>query len=190
MTDLRTRMHDLADDVTPLPVADDLWHRGVAARRRGRAVLAATAVVVIVAVTGSATWLGQEDREARTASGEVVERGAIPSAIVDPGELDVTDDLAIGRASVAFVSGDGQAVVVTATDGRYHARDLPGWDGELLSLSPAGTHLAWTIESDADGRPREGSTLMDLASGETRRVPSDPPGSIAWSPSGQWLTWS
>ena len=189
MTDLRTRMHDLAGDVTPLPVADDLWRRGVAARRRARAVLAAAAVVLIVSVTGTATLLGQEDREARTASGEVVEGGAIPSAIVDPGELDVTDDLAIGRASVAFVSGDGQAIAITAADGRYHALDLPGWDGELLSLSPAGAYLAWTIESDPDGRPREGFTLMDLASGDARLVPSDPPSSIVWSPSDQWLTW-
>jgi hypothetical protein len=192
--DLRTRMHHVADEVTPLPVADDLWRRGQAARHRGQALVVAAVLMVLASVGGGvALWSGP-DREARTASTEVPEGGAIPSRIEDPGDLGPTTDLAVGRVSVAFVGSGRQPVVVTATDGRPHALTLTGWDQDLLSLSPDGTSLAWTIETDAEGRPREGLALADLTSGETRLLSSGSPGSItpqeiAWSPSSRWLTW-
>ena len=61
------------------------------------------------------------DDEAHTASTEQVPGGAIPSRVVDPDQLTTESDPAVGRASVAFASGEGQAVVVTADDGGYHA---------------------------------------------------------------------
>jgi hypothetical protein len=191
--DLRTRMHHVAEEVTPLPVADDLWRRGQAARHRGQALVVAAVLMVLASVGGGVALWSPSDREARTASAEVPEGGAIPSRIEDPGDLGPTTDLAVGQVSVAFVSSSKQPVVVTAADGRYHALDLPGWDGGLLSLSPDGDSLAWTIESDGEGRPREGFALVDLASGELRLMSSGSPGSttpqeISWSPSGTWLT--
>ncbi len=78
MTDLRTSLHRVADAVDPLPVDDDLWQRGVAARRRGQALAVAAVVAIIASVTWSAVLLGNDDREARTASPVVVEGGAIP----------------------------------------------------------------------------------------------------------------
>jgi hypothetical protein len=84
--------------------------------------------------------------------------------------------------------------VVTARDGEYHAPDLPGWDGGLLDLSPDGTHLSWTIDTDPEGRPRDGFALADLESGDLRLMSSGATGSItpdgiSWAPSSQWLTW-
>src|SRR6476469_5432590 len=125
MTDLRTSLHRVADAADPLPVADDLWQRGVASRRRGQALVVAAVVAIVASVTWSAVLLGNDDREARTASTEVVAGGAIPSRIEDPGGLTPSNDLAVGRASVAFVDDDSDVVVVTASDGRYHALALP-----------------------------------------------------------------
>lgn len=194
--DLRTSLHRIADGTAPLPVADDLWQRGRAARRRGQALAVAAALAIVVGLGGIAT-LTVDDREVRTASTEEVPGGAIPSRIVDPGDLRTESDLAVGRASVAFAGSGGQAVVVTATDGRYHALGLAGWDGELLSLSPDGTSLVWTVVADAeDGRPVDGLAILDLVSGETSQRPlANPDGTlltpqgVSWSPSGQWLTW-
>lgn len=191
--DLRTTLHRIADTTDPLPVADDLWRRGQRARRRGQ-VLAVAAVLAVLASVSGVVTLVSIDREVRTASTEVVEGGAIPSRIMDPGELTLETDLTVGRASVAFVSAAGQPIVVGASDGEPHALDLTGWDGGLLSLSPDGTHLAWTIESDPDGRPRDGFELMDLSSGDFQLMSSGvsgliTPEGISWAPSSRWLTW-
>ena len=48
--DLRTRMHHVADEVTPLPVSDDLWRRGQSARHRGQALVVAAVLVVLASV--------------------------------------------------------------------------------------------------------------------------------------------
>ena len=193
MNDLRTSLHRVADAVEPLPVADDLWQRGQRARRRAQ-VLAVAAVVAVLASLGGVVTLVSTDREARTATAPDVPGGAIPSTIMDLTDLRTSDELTVGRASVAFVSDDGRAVVVTARDGEYHAPDLPGWDGGLLDLSPDGTHLSWTIDTDPEGRPRDGFALADLESGDLRLMSSGATGSItpdgiSWAPSSQWLTW-
>lgn len=190
---LRSSLHRVADTVEPLPVADDLWQRGQAARRRGRVLVVAAALAALASLGGVVT-LVSTDREVRTATAPRPNGGAIPSTIKDLTGLQPDDDLAVGRASVAFVSDDDEAIVVTARDGRYHEPDLPGWDGELLVLSPDGTHLSWTIESDPEGRPREGFALLDLESGDLRLMSSGNTGSItpdgiSWAPSSRWLTW-
>ena len=53
--DLRTTLHRLADAATPLPVDDDLWQRGQAARRRGQALAVAAVLVLVASVGGIAT---------------------------------------------------------------------------------------------------------------------------------------
>ena len=195
MNDLRTSLHRVADAVDPLPVDDDLWQRGVAARRRGQALVVAAVVAIIASVTWSAVLLGNDDREARTASTEVVEGGAIPSRIVDPADLTPETDLAVGQASVAFGGAGGRAVVVTATDGAYHSLELDGWDGELLSLSPRGTQLAWGVDDPA--QLEGGLVVVDLTTGQRLLQPTVDgdgayvtPEHVSWSASSRWLSWS
>jgi dipeptidyl aminopeptidase/acylaminoacyl peptidase len=194
MTDLRTSLQRVADAVEPLPVDDDLWQRGVAARRRGRAVVVAAVVAVVVSVAGTATLLGQEDREARTASPVVVEGGAIPRDITDiDDDLAVTSDLAVGQGSAAFRSSAGHPVVITATDGVAHRLDMPGWDQtpRTLAMSADGRRIAY---QDASGETGTHVTVVDLETGRSVRVFSDDTqrlqvSELSWSPDGRWLAW-
>ncbi len=119
---LRTTLHRLADAGVPLPVDDDLWGRAQSARRRGQA-LAVAAVLVLVVTVGGPPRCGRPRNGRRARRAEVVAGGAIPRVIADvPDDLEPTADLAVGRASAAFVSSDGDPVVVTADDGVPTAR--------------------------------------------------------------------
>lgn len=200
--DLRTTLHRLADSTTPLPVDDDLWQRGQAARRRGQALAIAAVLALVVSVGGIATLVTGTDQEARTASSEVPE-GAIPSRITDiPDDLDATSDLAIGRGSAAFISRGSEPVVITAVDGVPHRLELPGWvangtdPGDIqlnqsLALSPDGARLAWQA-ADAEG-DRASIGVLDLATGRTDTYTLAPTGPLrlremSWSPDSAWLT--
>ena len=191
--DLRTTFHRVADSTVPLPVDDDLWQRGRAARRRGQAFAVAAVLVLVASVGGIASLVVTTDREARTASGEVVEGGAIPRRITDiPPDLDLTADLAIGRASVAFLSLTGDPVVVTATDGVPHRLALPGWNPAriALSLSPDGRTLAYQQSSDGGTQV----ALLDLDTGRNTPLLVHPGDELkvdglSWSPRGGWLAW-
>ena len=198
MTDeLRTTLHRIADDLRPGPVDDDLWHRGRAARRRGHDLALAAVLALVVSVAGIGAWALTDDREALVAGTEVA-GGAIPSRIVDPSDPEVAPDLALGQASVAFVSGSGEPVVIGATDGIYHALGLEHWDGELVSLSPDGRRLAWTFDDDSQPRqPMKGLGLLDLETGETSLRGTNSGGGtpvtaeeVSWSAGSQWLTWA
>lgn len=190
-TDLREELDALARTQTFSP-DPSLWDRGRRARRRGQ-VLAVAAVLAILASVGGAAALVSTDRELRTASSEEVPGGAIPSRITDiPDDLDVTTDLAVGRASAAFISSTDDVVVITATDGVPHRLALPGWSPTwiALALSPDGRTLAYQHSSDGDTEV----ALLDLESGSTtvvqarasdRLVLND----LSWSPGGEWLAW-
>ena len=187
--DLRTRMHHVADEVTPLPVSDDLWRRGQSARHRGQALVVAAVLVVLASVGGGVALWSAPDREARTASGEVPAGGAIPSRIEDPTSQRTVSDLAVGRASVAFVSrNSGLPVVIGALDGRYHLLDLPDAPEEegLLALSPDGRQLAWS----SHGRLH----AVDLEDGTAAYFGSDAEHAdvtaLWWTPNSQQLIWS
>ena len=203
MNDLRDGLHRIADSATPLPVDDGLWQRGVTARRRGQAFLVAAVLAIIASVTWSTVLLGHDDREARTASQEVP-RGAIPSRITDiPADLAVTTDLAVGRASAAFISGTDEPVVITAVDGVAHRLELAGWvangtepgdvrQNQSLALSPDGEQLAWQTTSSDDGRPAIG--VLDLATGRSSSYALEPDAQLrlrelSWSPDSSWLGW-
>lgn len=143
--ELRTTLHRIADSTAPLPVDEDLWQRGQAARRRGQAFAVAAVFALVVSVGGIATLVTTTDREARTASGEVAQ-GAIPSRI-DTTDVPFETDLPIGRASVAFFASGG-ITLVGAEDGRYHrfapdTRTLALPSNPVLALSPDGRRLAW-----------------------------------------------
>ncbi len=195
--DLRTTLHLLAESTTPLPVEDGLWQRGQAARRRGQALAVAAVLTLIVSVGGIATVLTTTDREARTASTEVVAGGAIPSTIVDiPDDLDTTTDLALGQGSVAFISATQEPVLITATDGVPRRLALPGWvpDGaQALALSPDGRRLAWQAGDDEDtGRAVIG--VVELGTGVMSRYELGPDArlrlrELSWSPDSTWVAW-
>jgi hypothetical protein len=191
--DLRTRMHHVAEEVTPLPVADDLWRRGQAARHRGQALVVAAVLVVLASVGGGVALWSPSDREARTASSEVPE-GAIPRVIADvPDDLEATSDLAVGRASAAFVSSSGDVVVVTANDGVPHRLALGGRDPAWISvaLSPDGRTLAFQQGNDGGTRVAQ----LDLTTGRTKTLIVHAGDllkldDLSWSPRGDWLGWA
>jgi hypothetical protein len=191
--DLRTRMHRVADEVTPLPVSDDLWRRGQAARHRGQALVVAAVLMVLASVGGGVALWSPSDREARTASAEVPE-GAIPRVIADvPDDLEATSDLAVGRASAAFVSSSGDVVVVTANDGVPHRLALGGRDPAWISvaLSPDGRTLAFQQGNDGGTRVAQ----LDLTTGRTKTLIVHAGDllkldDLSWSPRGDWLGWA
>jgi hypothetical protein len=193
MTDLRTSLHRLADSTDPLPVDDDLWKRGQAARHRGQALVVAAVLAIIASVTWSAVLLGTDDREARTASTDVVSGGAIPSRIDDiPSDLEATSDLAVGRVSVAFRSATGDVVVITAVDGVPHRLDLGDWgpDKGAFVLSPDGSRLAYQRPADDGTR----LAVLDLETGRPQTLLANPDvalevDGLSWSPDGTWLGW-
>ena len=137
----------------------------------------------------------QPDREARTASSEEVEGGAIPSRIEDiPADLEPTTDLAVGRGAAAFTStSQRDPVVVTAADGVAHRLDLPGWseDGQALALSPDGLQLVWQQTGTEGGAT---ISVLELTTGKQRSHQVHPAGNLAlreltWSPDSEWLGW-
>ena len=56
MNDLRTSLHRVADAVEPLPVDDDLWQRGIAARRRSRTAIGALGKPLVLAAALVPGW--------------------------------------------------------------------------------------------------------------------------------------
>src|SRR5690606_22964331 len=193
--------------------------------------------VLIVAVLVLMTSLGgigalALDRQPVGPADDAPEGGAIPSMIhgvperlVQFGERGLSwdervreSDLAIGRASVSFVSGTGSGlpVAITADDGRPHLLDLPGFVGidisaqlplsdnaQPIALSPDGHHLAWAYGLPAEGRQDydpvpAGVHVADLETGEVREVDLRPaltegqaviPTAIVWSPDSRWIAW-
>lgn len=192
--DLRTTFHRVADATTPLPVDDGLWQRAQASRRRGQALAVAAVLALVVSVGGIATLVSGTDREARTASSEVVPGGAIPSSIEDvPGDLAATTDLAVGRGSAAFISTSGDPVVITATDAVPHLLDLPGWDQTPTALAMSGDGRTIAYQ---DGSAGSGTylTLVDLETGRSSLAFTDDSqrlqlSTLSWSPDGRWLAW-
>ena len=142
--DLRTRMHHVADEVTPLPVSDDLWRRGQAARRRAQALAVAAAAwssglcrrrrrALVRAGPGGAYGVG------RGADG-----GAIPSRIEDVPATSSRPARPRRRAGVGGVrlAHSGEPVVIAAPTAGAPAR-------------PGGTRpRRWTSSRLSARRPR------------------------------------
>jgi hypothetical protein len=173
------------------------WDRGRRARRRDRALAVVAAALVVVAGFGGAALWSTSDREARTASTDVVGDvgvGAIPRRIEDiSSDLEPSPDLTVGRGAAAFISTSQRVpVVITATDGVSQRLDLPGWtgDSQALALSPDGLRLAW---QDA-GTSGATISVLELMTGNVWSQEVHPDGDLSlreltWSPDSVWLAW-
>lgn len=202
MSPLRDVLEELALEAPRPAPQPRLWDQGRRLRRRDTLVRAGLALVLVVLVGGlSALVLGPPP--VVSPADDVVPEGALPSRIVDVPPW-VTGagsrDLAVGRASVAFISSGAHTVLVSATDGSYRRVELPDRRGaRTMVLSPDGTHLAYvfTARPDETPDPVAGVAVVDLLSGEVERVPAvDGDGtsvdiaSLGWSPDGRWLAWA
>ncbi len=176
-------------DAAPRPSIDHtVWDRGRALRRRDRLVTSAVVLALVVIMGGLAALVIGAPRVVAPAS-DTVPEGAIPSHVEyvsNDSDLPLEADLAVGRASVSFISGGGFAVVIGATDGRYHRLDLPGVDSDLFlppALSPDGTRLAWSDTQASVVR------LVDLETGELSQldITGTTPGGVRWTPDGGTL---
>ncbi|CUR62525.1 hypothetical protein NOCA180169 [metagenome] len=201
-TQLREELDALADTQTfsPDPSA---WDRGRRARRRSRVVRGAAALAAVAIVVGAVAL--QPDR------GQVqpaeVPGGAIPSVVAEPTGETLTD-VAIGRASVAYVDSDSMPVLVDATTGEAHHVELPDFPtqeafriaedvrrGTWLALSPDGRRLAYpTVDVEDDGTGRRSFItswyrVVDLTTGESELVDLPPgtgtPLAMSWTTDGR-----
>lgn len=194
MTRLQDALEELSLEAprpTPRP---ELWDRGRRLRRRDRIVGAGLALVMVLIVGGLATLVTGPPSRVGPA-GDVVPEGAVPVAVEDvPDHVTEPTDpaLAVGAASVSFVSGTGLPVVVDATDGRYRVLDLPGWrpGSNALALSPNGRRLAWQGVDEGSTR----LSILTLETGEvvTAEVDGRPDlrlRNLSWSPAGTQVAW-
>lgn len=204
---LHDELQRIAETAPVAEVRADTWARARRARTRDRGLVLAAAVAVVALVAGVGTW--QRVSAPPVAAGT----GTVPDHVYAPPSqqaVALAPDLAVGRASVAFLSDFGtstRAVVVGARDGRYHRLDLPRLavrDGssaaepQPIALSPDGTQLAWSFAGRPPRRAGEpvstGIGVTDLRSGTTRTVPFPRAHGIlvrtvSWSPDSRWLVW-
>lgn len=203
-TDLREELTALAENQTfsPDPSA---WDRGRRVRRRDRSLRVAVAAAVVAAVAGMGSLTLRPD--AVGPADGVEEEAAIPSVITGPGGPVLTD-LAIGRASVAYVDDVGQPVLVDASTGEARAVTLPDFPGPevfemtadfrrgpWLALSTDGQSLAYATTTRQERGPGEFGFLtswyrvVDLTTGESDLVDLPPttgtPRAVSWTADGR-----
>lgn len=178
-------------DTAPRPDIDHtLWDRGRALRRRDRLIASALVLVMVVILGGLASIVLGTPRAVAPA-GDTVPGGAIPSRIENiPADLTgpLEKDLAIGQASVAYISDNGVPVAIGATDGRYHLLDLPELPTETgpTALSPDGRRLAWATPKRLYVADLESGDVLKFAHnvGRGARVTS-----MFWHPDSVNLRW-
>jgi hypothetical protein len=199
-TDLRAELIALAETqaFAPDPTA---WDRGRRSRRRTRVSRGAAALAVVAVVAGAGALAVRP-----TATGpaeDVVPDGAIPS-VIPQADGDVLTDLAIGRASVAYVDSDSRPVLVDAATGEAHVVELPDFPdaqsfdlyadhrtGTWLALTPDGTRLAYPTTSPVERDPGQFHAqtswyrTVDLTTGTSELVDLPECGSTPWA-----MTWT
>ena len=212
LKDQLTRLGDSAPEITLPP---DLWRRGRRAFRRTQAMIV---LAMVTLLAGSLAGVGLLWDSTRVPSPADLVPGEMPSATAPaatrlgvPNRIyavpwragdRLQDDLAVGRAAVAFVTRNGIPVVVNAADGSYSPLRLPGMtpgdaldraeltDANWLALSPDGRKLAY----GGAGNPFEGGyevRVVDLMSGQVTMIdlpnPRTEVRAVSWSPNSQWL---
>lgn len=229
---LRAQLEQIAADAPDVAVADDTWRRGRDAHRRDL-VVRWGAVAAALALIGTALGLGLNAPSKVDPADSLLNRPVVLPASVEPVpqhlislDQDSTyrwahgvgeSDLGVGPATLAFVAGDnlaGGLVVVVTRDGAVHPLALPDFagaqsgalslsGGNLVALSPDGTHLAWVSGGPASGRLDERPvkmliTVTDLTTGDSQQTDlrrflttgqAIVPDQLTWSPDGRQLAW-
>jgi len=208
--DLLTRIADRAGPGSSDPT---LWDRARRARRRDRAVRAASVAALAAALIGGIA-IGLVTRDTPSPADRhtpAPPSPGIPSTVHGmhgDGGLDLETGLAVGPASVAIANRSG-VFVITTPDGVYHRLRLPGFDPRGfdpehpgLALSPDGTRLAYSWHPNkppgSSAPARIATRILDLRTGAARTVPAAPGYAIDrnrvtatygydWSPDGQYL---
>lgn len=208
---LREELERIAERAPVAEVPADTWERARRSVRRDALAVVASVAAVVALVAGALAWL-PDRAEVTPAEGDA---GALPAYLPVPVDLErvaATDDLAVGAQAVVMVpdtpQGNREVVAVDARTGDYLGLDLPGFGtatGRTLSgtvhpvaLAPDGTTLAYPRASGwrAGGTLRTGLGIVDLATGEVRRVPLRDDGrpvllrTVTFSPDGRWLLWT
>ena len=205
-TDLREELAALAEtqSFSPDPSA---WDRGRRVRRRDRVVRGAGVLAVVALVAGAGVIAVRPDAVGPAGGGE--REAAIPSVVPEPDGRPLTD-LAIGRASMAYVDDEtGLPVLVDAATGKASYVELPDFPeqgvieltddfttGPWLAVSSDGRQVAYptaTIMDDDPGRPPTFYTswyrVVDLTTGDATLVDMPPgtgtPRAMSWNAAGE-----
>ncbi len=202
--------HELEQIAASAPVADvpaDTFARGRRARRRDLGLVVAASVAVLALVAGTALWLPP-----RLGPPPVADDGStlgVPDHLYAvPSRAETQEGLVTGPAAAAWITDDGQPVVVDAATGAYHLLPLtdglskfqlmPYDDGsQPVTLTPDGARLAYGYQAARCGDTScdTGIRIVDLVAGTADEIPLTQAGgvqihTVAWSPDGRWLVWS
>ncbi len=179
-TDLRDRLHDLADDAPRGTLAGaDVWHAGVRRQRRRRAATVGAAAAVVALVAGLATVLPTTtpvppaEAPAELGIPRVVRppdpwsdptSTPGPLAVVAAADRRVTDGLLGTRERMSLYGVSAVDGISRFLDVAVRPDDLgSGW----VALSPDGTVLATTRDDRPGQQPQvHGWDLLDTTTGE------------------------
>lgn len=196
---LRDVLRRIGEEQPSPRLPDDLYGRGVRARRRRTAGSVLAGGVAVLLMVGGAAGITRLDREAPPpASGSSAPAlpetlYAVPERLVSHAEEGSSwdervsaPDLAVGPTGVVL-SVSGLPMAVSALDGSYRGLTLPGFDERGASfrleegatgLSPDGTRLAYTWNPAVVGQgfdretPSEtGVRVADLEDGTVEDFP-------------------
>jgi hypothetical protein len=180
-TDLRDRLHDLADRTPRTPPPADLWSRGVRRRRAGR-VGTSVLVAALVLILGVGAWSWRAPRQDVT---PVAPRGTphLPDRFYSPSPWLHTFDGPPGDL-VTVIPAEQKTMLhtrpglvgVTAAEGTYGFLHLPA-DAALdstgtsaFALAPDGGNLAFWLTGTPTGSPNtviEGMTITGVGTYDT-----------------------
>jgi hypothetical protein len=180
-SDLRDRLHDLADRTPPAAAPPDLWSRGVR-RRRGSQATTSVLVAALVLILGVGGWTWQASRQDLA---PVSPHGSVhlPDRIYEPspwlGGFDGPPGQLVALLQAqrkTLLHTTGGLVGVTASTGQYGFLDLPDAVDRAV-LSPDGRRIAYwgsgPTSADphtvADGKAIGSLVIYDTATGHLVR---------------------
>jgi hypothetical protein len=182
-TDLRERLHALADDAPRGGLAAaDVWHSGVRRQRLRRAAVLGSVVGAVALVAGLTTGLPTTQEPAPAEQPAV--RG-IPRVVQEPDPWSEPTDRPGPLAAVSAalhrtpdgITGSRERLElygVSAVDGVSRFLDLPSRPVDVdpggIALSPDGTLLAVTHHTEGERVAVRGWDLLDTTTGEVTQL--------------------